>query len=207
VTLKETLQLLRIVAAIDHRTVGETDVTLWHAMLGDIGLDDAQAAVIAYFRESREWLMPADVRARVMRMRSDRLAQVPSPAPRSPEIDDDPAAYQAALKAMIKSIADGKTVPAALAAGREPSRPPEEARREIEKIAGHAAPGGIRKLSGPELAAAQLAELRADRAHAGQARPDGGESAITITEPEDSSGAGQRSPQSALPAHERQESR
>ncbi len=168
-TPKETLQLLRTVAAIDHRTVGETDVTLWHAMLGDIALNDAQAAVIAYFRDSREWLMPADVRARVKRMRADRLAQVPSPAPRSAEIDDNPGAYQAALKALIKSIADGKTTDTALAHSRDPSRPPEEARRAIEQVAGHHVTGTSRKLTGTDLAAAQLAELRATRARSAQA--------------------------------------
>ena len=174
-TPKETLQLLRVVAAIDHRTVGETDVTLWHAMLSDISLDDAQAAVIAYFRDCSDWLMPADIRARVKRVRADRLARVPSPAPRSPEIDDDPAAYRAALKAMIKSIADARTVHTALTTSREPSRPPEEARREIEAITVSSVPGTARKLTGPELAAAQLAELRASRARCPQAAPGEGD--------------------------------
>lgn len=171
-TPKETLQLLRVIAAIDHRTVGETDVTLWHAMLSDISLDDAQAAVIAYFRDCSDWLMPADIRARVRRVRADRLARVPSPAPRSPEIDDDPAAYQAALKAMIKSIADGKTVHTALTASLEPSPPSEEAARQAEAATAHPVPGTARKLAGPELAAAQLTELRASRARHPRTAPE-----------------------------------
>lgn len=66
-TLDETIDLLATCAAYDRRTIGKTDAVAWHAVVGDLPFDQAQKAVFAHYSESREWIMPADVRTRVKR--------------------------------------------------------------------------------------------------------------------------------------------
>jgi hypothetical protein len=44
----------------------------WSALLGDVELEDAKAAVIEHYRTSKEAIMPADILARV-------VADAPSP--------------------------------------------------------------------------------------------------------------------------------
>lgn len=66
-TLDETIDLLATCAAYDRRTIGKSDAVAWHAVTGDLPFADAQQAVFAHYAESREWIMPADVRTRVKR--------------------------------------------------------------------------------------------------------------------------------------------
>jgi hypothetical protein len=70
-TLDETIDLLATCAAYDRRTIGKTDAVAWHAVVGDLPFADAQQAVFAHYAESREWIMPADVRQRVKRKQRD----------------------------------------------------------------------------------------------------------------------------------------
>ncbi|WP_084965278.1 hypothetical protein [Thermoactinospora rubra] len=116
-TPPEAAVLLGVCAAYDRRTVGEADAIAWAQALDDITLDEARAAVIQHYRESRDWIMPADVRTLVRRARELRLAARPIPEP-APELAADPRAYQQALRAAIKDIADGHAVGQALAIGR-----------------------------------------------------------------------------------------
>lgn len=46
----------------------------WAAALADVALDDARAAVVAHYRETRDRLMPADVVARCPSVSVDRAA-------------------------------------------------------------------------------------------------------------------------------------
>jgi len=73
----DILDLLAIIAAGDNRTVGETDVTIWGAMIGGLPKDDCLAAVEAHRKEQPGvWLEPGHVVQRVravMRDRFDRL--------------------------------------------------------------------------------------------------------------------------------------
>lgn len=169
-TRHEAFRLLRDIAAADHRTVGETDVDVWHDCLGDIGYDDARAAVIEHFRNSTAWLMPAHVRSSVKQIHTARIAAVPQPDP-GPELADQPRDYALALRARLAELASGKSVRAAIA--RRPPLGPEarahaearcnaiaEARRLAGQSRGHARARG---LSSEELAALQAAEFRAAR--------------------------------------------
>ena len=58
----EIVVLLTLAAAFDYRKVGDADVEAWYLALDDIALDDAKQAVVAHYRETRERLMPSDVR-------------------------------------------------------------------------------------------------------------------------------------------------
>lgn len=60
-TLAETADLLSIAAAIDKRTLGESDVRAWQMVLDDIDFDAARDAVRAHYRETNKHVMPADI--------------------------------------------------------------------------------------------------------------------------------------------------
>ena len=66
--ITETSALLAMVAANDRRTVGETDIEVWHDALSDLPFADCQLAVRAYIRTSREWMTAFDVRDGVKRI-------------------------------------------------------------------------------------------------------------------------------------------
>jgi len=108
----EVIDLLTLMASYDRRTVGKSDVAAWGLAVGDLPFADSRDAVVAHYRDSREWLMPSDVRDRVTDVRRERLKNAPALIP-PPEVADDPAAYVAWLAAERKKIADG---PAALRA-------------------------------------------------------------------------------------------
>lgn len=77
----EVAVVLTKAAAYDRRTIGEADVAAWHEAIGDLDLEPALAAVTRHYRDTAEWLMPADVRrhAAEIRREHDRL-QRRSPA-------------------------------------------------------------------------------------------------------------------------------
>lgn len=97
----EIAQLLAMAAAYDRRTVGEADVEAWHAALDDLRWMDARDAVIAHYRGSREWIMPADIREHVRRIRGERLYRDPSGVVRHlPERRERSAEWRAQLRRM-----------------------------------------------------------------------------------------------------------
>lgn len=53
--------VLALCASFDRRTVGRTDAAAWGRVLTDVTLEDACAAVDAWYSERRDWIMPADV--------------------------------------------------------------------------------------------------------------------------------------------------
>jgi hypothetical protein len=116
VTPEETVDLLTTCAAYDRRTIGKTDVAAWHAVVGDLPFADAQQAVFAHYSESREWIMPADVRTRVKRKQRDeadrgRIRELLDPAAYRAEV-------QAADDAFMRKLA-------ARTGGKELKAPPE----------------------------------------------------------------------------------
>lgn len=113
-TLGETIDLLTAAAAFDRRTVGEADAAAWHAAVGDLRFEDCQQAVIAHYRETSDWLMPAHVRQRVLEIRHRRLQDTETPPPPA-ELIDNPRAYQKALHAARVAIADGRDPEQAMA--------------------------------------------------------------------------------------------
>lgn len=104
-TLDETIDLLAVATAFDRRTVGEGDAVAWYAALGDLDFADSRQAVIAHYRERREWIMPADVRTRVKAIREARLDEGEKFL--DPPSGLDGPSYQQWLINARKRIADG----------------------------------------------------------------------------------------------------
>jgi hypothetical protein len=108
-------KLLGLMALADNRKPPDEDdkegraamIAFWLEMIGDLTYADCALAVRDHYRESREWIMPADIRLRVRRMRDARLKAVPEPVP-PPELLEDDEAYCEWLRLETKRIADGK---------------------------------------------------------------------------------------------------
>lgn len=106
-------KLLGLMALADNRKPPEDEegqvamIAFWLSMVGDLDYADAATAVQEHYRESREWIMPSDIRRRVKEMRAERLKANPPPAPPA-ELLDDPVAYRAALRESTEAIASGQ---------------------------------------------------------------------------------------------------
>ena len=174
-TSDEVWDLLELIASIDRRKVGLTDRKTWEGLVGDLSATDAQAAVAAHYRESREWIMPADVRTRVKALRRDRLAREIVPAP-PPEVADEPGRYRAELKGDIRKIADGLSVQKAIGGPVREDGPPEGWAEARARLAA-ALESADKPLTPEEIARQQAAESRAARGAPLEAEPDAGEPA------------------------------
>jgi hypothetical protein len=62
VNLSETALILAQMQAYDQRTVGESDVIAWQALLADASFQDCQEAVRQHYAEETDRIMPAHVR-------------------------------------------------------------------------------------------------------------------------------------------------
>ena len=71
-TRSEIALLLGLMAGRDSRKVDEAMVNAWHDDTGDLDLADARAAVSAWYRQTRDRMMPADLRAGVRAVREER---------------------------------------------------------------------------------------------------------------------------------------
>lgn len=71
-TRSEMAILLGLMAGRDNRKVDETMVAAWFEDAGDLDPNDARAAVAAWYRQTRERMMPADLRAGVRLIREER---------------------------------------------------------------------------------------------------------------------------------------
>jgi hypothetical protein len=105
-TPEQIVDLLTTIAAFDRRTVGKGDVIAWHATLNDIRYEDALTVVIDHYRQSREWLMPADIRNAVRTLRNKRLEGMDRIQP--PEDLTPWGGYIPWLRATRKAVADGE---------------------------------------------------------------------------------------------------
>lgn len=133
-TPAEAGRVLALAAAYDNRQAGQAAALAWaQALDPGITVDDAQAAVVAHYRDSREWVMPADVNRRCRALRAERIraaGHLPGPQ----DLVDDPAAWQAWRLAATRAIGDGATREQASAAawraiGRTPPPALPETRR------------------------------------------------------------------------------
>ena len=97
----DVIDVLTAVAAANRRTVGEGDVDVWQAVIGDLPKDDALQAVRDHLREQPGvWLEPGHVYQRARTLVRDRLEREP---------DQVREARQAALES--KAVADDATKP------------------------------------------------------------------------------------------------
>lgn len=116
-TYDEVCDLLGLMASYDRRTLGDSDGEAWEAAIGDLTFADSRLAVIAHYRESREWIMPSDVRHGVKAIRQARLDAAGDIA--IPEhLADRPIEARDWLQNARNAVADGQ--PALKAIGSVP---------------------------------------------------------------------------------------
>ena len=82
----ELALVLTKAAAFDYRNISEADVEAWMLVIGDLTFAECDAAVVEYYKENRERIMPSDIRQRVMGARQQWLADHPTVGPLHPEI-------------------------------------------------------------------------------------------------------------------------
>lgn len=75
----DVIDVLSVVAAATRRTVGETDVDVWQAVIGDCDKQLALRAVRDHLREKPGvWLEPGHIYDRVRAIRRDQLEREPA---------------------------------------------------------------------------------------------------------------------------------
>lgn len=124
-TTAEAARLLTLAAAYDRRTIGEADATAWADALHGLRAADCAEAIRRHYRDSRDWIMPADIRHTVRKLRADRIRAVPTTALEPADVDpNDIEAYQEARLTLIRSIADGNP----------PPQPPALPKRNVQAL-------------------------------------------------------------------------
>jgi len=142
-------------ACCPQQVIGEYTPDAWFDLLGDLDVADCLAAVREVCKR-QPFIAPAEIRAEVKRLRTDRLSREIVPAPPA-EVADQPGRYRETLGAEIRKIADGRSVHRAIGAlVREDDPPPTwaEARAKM--------PAPV-TLTPQEKALQQAAESRAAR--------------------------------------------
>ena len=119
----EAAVVLATAAAFDRREVGELDAEAWHAAfaaagLADLALEDARAAVVAHYAQTRQWLMPSDVVGYCKRVRRDRLKAAGNIYALVQADPEDGPACHAEYQRLHADIAAGRRSPAGELEGR-----------------------------------------------------------------------------------------
>jgi len=112
-TPQEAAALLTVAAAFDNRKPDADAATAWALALEGQRFQDCRDAIVAYYRKSRDWIMPSDVIEGVQGVRFARLEKfyrlqgskhlMP---PR--ELADDPSGEQRWTNLMIEWICAGE---------------------------------------------------------------------------------------------------
>jgi hypothetical protein len=106
-TPSETVVLARYVkACCPGSQIDEYTPDAWHDLLGDLPMADCRDAVAAIAKR-QPFVAASEIRDEVLRVRAQRLKEVPLPPP-PPELLDDPDAYKAHLRESARRIADGR---------------------------------------------------------------------------------------------------
>lgn len=69
----DTAHALAAIQAFNNRNVDEAVITAWHEILQPYELSDCLRAIYAYFRGSKEWIMPSDITSRISEYRAERI--------------------------------------------------------------------------------------------------------------------------------------
>ncbi|MEE2041259.1 hypothetical protein Q8791_28945 [Nocardiopsis sp. CT-R113] len=117
-------RVLARAAAFDNRRPDPLVLEAWLAAIGDLDPTDALDAVVAHYGDSVEWIKPGHIRARVKRVRAERLRSADLALPPA---DPDARDYGPQLRKLLGEIADGRTVSRALdSAPTKGTEPPAE---------------------------------------------------------------------------------
>lgn len=107
---QEAAALLAIAAAFDNRKPDPDAATAWAIALEGADFDDCRTAIVAYYRSSKEWLMPSDVISGVVAIRRKRIDDYGLITPPDDLDPDDPNAYTLWYSTTMKAIASGQIV-------------------------------------------------------------------------------------------------
>ncbi|MAE64132.1 MAG: hypothetical protein CMJ18_07635 [Phycisphaeraceae bacterium] len=121
---QEAAALLGIAAAFDNRKPDPDAAKAWAVALEGLPFGDCRDAVIAHYRKTNDWLMPAHVIGEVKRVRADRLSHTDMPSPPQGAADD-PAVYSRWYRETRLSIMNGTY---------EPPATPELTRRNMREL-------------------------------------------------------------------------
>lgn len=114
-TPAEAGKLLGLMALYDARKVAAPDVAAWLQVIGDLPYSDCETAVYVHYRESRERIMPADVRQHVATVQRERLKAAGSLEAHIPEeLADRPLEYARRLKQLTADTRDRQDAPKAI---------------------------------------------------------------------------------------------
>jgi hypothetical protein len=109
----EVGKLLGLMALADTRKPPGDDgarkamIDFWLGMVGDLRYADAAQAVQAHYRESRDWIMPADIRQRVADIRKQRITAA-GPVEIPEHLADRPVEARDWKQRTLLAIADGE---------------------------------------------------------------------------------------------------
>ena len=158
-TEEEALVLTRYVkACCPQQAMDKYTPDAWFDLLADLDFGDCQEAVKAVAKR-QPFVAPAEIRAEVRKIREDRLARTPLPAP--PADATETGRYQEIIRANVERIADGKQLRNAIGGGAPlPGDPPAEWQQAREAMAG---PAPV-KPDPREVAAEQVREAAEQRA-------------------------------------------
>jgi hypothetical protein len=88
-TRDDVIDILTAVAASDRRTVGQSDVDVWQAIIGELPKDFALQAVRDHLRDRPGvWMEPGHVYQRARALRRDEMERAPLPVIK-PHRDDE----------------------------------------------------------------------------------------------------------------------
>lgn len=130
-TRGDVARLLALIQAFDRRTIGETDVEAWTLVIADLDQADCAEAIRQHFTESREWIMPSDVRGRAKILARTRRAAEARLELEAPPLDREVvAARYAELQAEVRKR--GHKPPEVKSVPHEDYRSEDARRREAQ---------------------------------------------------------------------------
>lgn len=72
----DTSHVLAKIQAFNNRTFDKPAIMAWHETIGDLELTDCLTAVTNFFMDSKEWIMPSDIRHGVSAIRKKRVESI-----------------------------------------------------------------------------------------------------------------------------------
>jgi hypothetical protein len=114
----ETGMVLAKIQAFDNRNVDDATTIAWQEVLEPHTLQDALAAVSAYFRTNTAWIMPAHIVERVREVEQERVRQFRNGchlnrADEELTLTDRGGNWSESMRALNRAAATGALTPAA----------------------------------------------------------------------------------------------
>ena len=103
----EAQALLTVAAAFDNRKPDADAAKAWSVALDGMRFEDCRDAIVAHYRGSSEWLMPAKVITEVKRIRAKRIEDHP---PLTPPAGLDPVATNRWIREQRWRIGNGEVL-------------------------------------------------------------------------------------------------